>query len=197
MTDQRAWPPDPERDVVLDARRLRALAHPMRIKIVGLLRLHGPATATALADRLNVNTGATSYHLRELAKAGLVVEDEERGNARDRWWRSVYAMSVLDDPEMMSTDPDAVLGYLRGVAQGYAEEMFRHVEELPGLPSEWVEASTISDWNLRLTAEQTDVLREELIGVLAKYRTDPDAEAPPGSRQVAVQLQLFPREEQR
>ena len=197
MTDRRAWPPDPERDVVLDARRLRALANPTRIKIVGLLRLHGPATATALAGWLNVNTGATSYHLRELAKAGLVVEDEERGNARDRWWRSVYAMSVLDDPEMMSTDPDAVLGYLRGVAQGYAEEMFRHVEELPGLPPEWVEASTISDFNLRLTAGQADALREELYAVLVKYRTDPDAEPLAGSRQVAVQLQVFPREEER
>lgn len=195
MTDQRAWPPDPERDVVLDARRLQALANPTRIKIVGLLRLHGPATATTLATRLNVNTGATSYHLRELAKAGLVVEDEERGNARDRWWRSVYASSFLDDPAMLTDAPDAVLGYLRGVAQLNAEEMFRHVEELPGLPQDWVEASTISDFNLRLTAEQTDALREELLGVLAKYRTDPDAE--PASRQVAVQLQIFPREEER
>ena len=197
MTDQKAWPPDPERDVVLDARRLKALAHPMRIKIVGLLRLHGPATATALADRLNVNTGATSYHLRELAKAGMVVEDEARGNARDRWWRSVYQSSFLDDPDMLSTEPDAVLGYLRGVAQLNAEEMFRHVEELPGLPPEWVEASTISDFNFRLTAEQADALREELLAVLVRYRTDADAEPIAGSRQVAVQVQLFPREEER
>lgn len=197
MSDETAWPRDPDHDVVLDARRLRAMAHPMRIKIVGLLRLHGPATATALAHRLGVNTGATSYHLRELAKAGMVEEDESRGNARDRWWRSVYASTVLDDPDILDKEPDAVLAYLRGVAQINAEEMFRHVEELPGLPSEWQAVSTISDFNLHLTADQLRQLHEELLTVLARYRTDPDAQPPAGTRNVAIQLQAFPREESR
>jgi DNA-binding transcriptional ArsR family regulator len=197
MSEETAWPPDPDRDVVLDARRLRALAHPMRIKIVGLLRIHGPATATTLAQRLGVNTGATSYHLRELAKAGMVEEDESRGNARDRWWRSVYASTFLDDTEILAKEPDAALSYLRGVAQVNAEEMFRHVEDLPGLPQEWQAASTISDYGLHLTAEQLTGLLEELVAVLAKYRTDPDAEPPAGTRKVAIQLQAFPREEDR
>jgi DNA-binding transcriptional ArsR family regulator len=197
MSEETAWPPDPDRDVVLDARRLRALAHPMRIKIVGLLRIHGPATATTLAQRLGVNTGATSYHLRELAKAGMVEEDESRGNARDRWWRSVYASTFLDDTEILAKEPDAALSYLRGVAQVNAEEMFRHVEDLPGLPQEWQAASTISDYGLHLTAEQLTGLLEELVAVLAKYRTDPDAEPPGGTRKVAIQLQAFPREEDR
>jgi DNA-binding transcriptional ArsR family regulator len=197
MSEETAWPPDPDRDVVLDARRLRALAHPMRIKIVGLLRIHGPATATTLAQRLGVNTGATSYHLRELAKAGMVEEDESRGNARDRWWRSVYASTFLDDTEILAKEPDAALSYLRGVAQVNAEEMFRHVEDLPGLPQEWQAASTISDYGLHLTAEQLTGLLEELVAVLAKYRTDPDAEPPAGTRKVTIQLQAFPREEDR
>jgi DNA-binding transcriptional ArsR family regulator len=197
MSEETAWPPDPDRDVVLDARRLRALAHPTRIKIVGLLRIHGPATATTLAQRLGVNTGATSYHLRELAKAGMVEEDESRGNARDRWWRSVYASTFLDDTEILAKEPDAALSYLRGVAQVNAEEMFRHVEDLPGLPQEWQAASTISDYGLHLTAEQLTGLLEELVAVLAKYRTDPDAEPPAGTRKVAIQVQAFPREEDR
>ena len=197
MSDETSWPHDPDRDVVLDTRRLRAMAHPMRIKIIGLLRLHGPGTATALAHRLGVNTGATSYHLRELAKAGMVEEDESRGNARDRWWRSVYASTVLDDPDILDKEPDAVLAYLRGVAQINAEEMFRHVEELPGLPSEWQAVSTISDFNLHLTADQLRQLHEELLTVLARYRTDPDAQPPAGTRNVAIQLQAFPREESR
>ncbi len=92
---------------------------------------------------------------------------------------------------------DAKRKEVEAKAQLNAEEMFRHVEELPGLPPEWVEASTLSDFNLRLTAEQADALREELYAVLVKYRTDPDAEPLAGSRQVAVQLQLFPREEER
>ena len=62
----------------LDSVRLRTLAHPARARLLGLLRIEGPATATALAQRLGTNSGQTSYHLRQLAAVGLVVEDTER-----------------------------------------------------------------------------------------------------------------------
>ena len=55
---------------------LKALAHPVRLRMLGLLRIEGPATATTLATRLGLNTGATSYHLRQLAQHGFVVEDD-------------------------------------------------------------------------------------------------------------------------
>src|SRR5215218_1657224 len=56
---QHPWDPDPDQDVTLDSRLLRALAHPMRNRMLGILRAYGPATATTLAARLGVNTGAT------------------------------------------------------------------------------------------------------------------------------------------
>jgi len=191
--DQR-WKPDPERDVVLDARLLRTLSHPMRIKIVGLLRLHGPATATTLAQRLGVNTGATSYHLRELAKAGLVTEDADRGNARDRWWKVAHRSTYLERLDFVDSDPEIALGYLRGVAQINAEAMFRAVDELPTLPAEWREAGTISDYSFHLTPDQLHDLLGEVEAVLARYRTEDDDPHPPGARSVAVQIQAFPRE---
>ena len=58
--------------------------------MLGLLRSEGPATATTLATRLGLNSGATSYHLRQLEKHGFIVEDTSRGNARDRWWRAAH-----------------------------------------------------------------------------------------------------------
>ena len=58
----------------LDAAAMRALAHPLRMRMVGLLRAEGPATASGLAERLGVSSGLTSYHLRALADAA--------------WWRS-------------------------------------------------------------------------------------------------------------
>src|SRR5215212_10817955 len=76
--------------VVLDVKGLRALAHPVRVQLVGLLRRFGPSTATRLAERLGVNSGTASYHLRQLGAAGFVEEDTGRGNARERWWRSVH-----------------------------------------------------------------------------------------------------------
>ncbi|MBG7702409.1 helix-turn-helix transcriptional regulator [Streptomyces sp. MC1] len=58
-----------DKSVALDAKGLRSLAHPVRVQLLGLLRTHGPATATQLPDRLGLNSGATSYHLRRLATA--------------------------------------------------------------------------------------------------------------------------------
>lgn len=191
---EKPWQPDPEHDVVLDAQLLRALAHPMRVKIVGLLRVHGPATATTLAHRLAVNTGATSYHLRELAKVGLVVEDESRGNARDRWWKSAHRSSHLNETELLRTDPDLALGYLYSVAQTNAEATLRYIDELPALPKAWQEAGTISDYGFRLTPAQLTEMLEEIQVVLERYRSDPDEHPLPGSRSVAVQIQAFPRE---
>ena len=52
------------RRVVPDATALKALAHPVRLRMLGMLRVDGPATATQLAARLGLNSGATSYHLR-------------------------------------------------------------------------------------------------------------------------------------
>ena len=75
---------------------LRALSHPVRLRMLALLRTEGPATATTLAARLGLNTGATSYHLRQLAEHGFVVDDPERGDGRDRWWQAAHRATVTN-----------------------------------------------------------------------------------------------------
>ena len=54
----------------LGAREVRALAHPLRLRMLESLQ-DGPATASMLARELGESSGATSYHLRALAAAGL------------------------------------------------------------------------------------------------------------------------------
>src|SRR3954469_22151212 len=97
--------------VVVDAssitptpQQLRALTHPVRLRILGLLRTEGATTATALAQRLGLNTGATSYHLRQLAQHGFIVDDEERGNGRERWWRAAHAATRTDDRQLTAPE---------------------------------------------------------------------------------------------
>ena len=51
--------------------QLRGISHPLRMRILGRLRADGPQTATELSLELAVNTGQTSYHLRQLAHYGL------------------------------------------------------------------------------------------------------------------------------
>lgn len=69
-----------------DTARARGLAHPLRVRLLGALQEAGRGTATSLAAALGESTGATSYHLRQLARHGLVAEDAAPGRAR--WWRS-------------------------------------------------------------------------------------------------------------
>lgn len=74
----------------VDVAALKALAHPLRARLLDLLDLlsqHGPSTATTLGARLGESSDSTSYHLRQLEKHGLVHELPDRGTARDRWWQ--------------------------------------------------------------------------------------------------------------
>lgn len=189
-----SWVPDPEQDVALDAQLLRALAHPMRNRILGLLRAYGPATATTLAKRLGVNTGATSYHLRQLAHAGLVLEDDSRGNARDRWWKAAHRGTYFDAGELLDSEPELALGYLHGVGQIYAENMFRSIDELQTRTPEWQDASMLSDFTFHLTAEQLKTMMTEVLVVLDKYRSDLNEPLADGAEQVSVQIQAYPRD---
>ncbi|GAA3118217.1 DNA-binding transcriptional ArsR family regulator [Kribbella aluminosa] len=183
------------RTVRLDRELVRALAHPMRNRILGLLRVYGPQTATTLAGRLGVNTGATSYHLRQLAEAGLVIEDDSRGNARDRWWKAAHQGTEFDKAELLDQEPELALGFLHGVGQSYAENIFSFIDAVQTMPADWRDASVLSDYFFHLRADQLDAMMQEVLAVLEKYKTaDLTAPLPEGAEQVTVQLQAFPRE---
>ena len=181
--------------VALDAKGLRALSHPVRGRLVGLLRRHGPATATQLAERLGLNSGATSYHLRQLAAAGLIEDDAERGNARERWWRSVYQAQSFNGGELLRQEPEVAVGYLQAVANAYASAVQQTLNGFETMPETWRELVDLSDWPLLLTPEEAGELRQELGSVLGRYRradTEAAADAPGGAERLVVITQLLP-----
>jgi DNA-binding transcriptional ArsR family regulator len=179
---------EPRREVRLDPTTLRGLAHPLRLRILGQLRENGPATATTLADRLGQSTGATSYHLRQLATYGFVVEDPERNVGRERWWKAAHDRTILD---VDALDPDAE-GYMRAVAAQYAERVDRWVAGLATIPPAWLEALTLSDWRLRLTPAEGERLKAELSALAERYRQDGAGDPPDGAERVVLQVHLMP-----
>ncbi|MGW7264981.1 ArsR/SmtB family transcription factor [Streptomyces sp. NPDC054842] len=198
MTDTSGGPDEPRTQadsVVLDARGLRAMAHPVRVQLVGLLRKYGPSTATRLAERLGVNSGTASYHLRQLGAAGFVEEDTERGNARERWWRSVHRTTEFSDRDLTDREPEAALAYLQSMAATYGLRLQQALNELHTMPEEWRGTFDMSDWALRLTPEESVALRHELRAVVDRYRQDtPQAaeDAPEGAERVALITQILP-----
>lgn len=84
----------PEREVrqITDSRVLAAMAHPLRGRLMDVLRVHGPATASMLAEHTEQAVGNISHHLHTLAAAELIEEAPELAkDRRERWWRLVSA----------------------------------------------------------------------------------------------------------
>jgi predicted transcriptional regulator len=190
---------DPARDLVLEPRMLRGLAHPLRIRLRAELVEHGPATATQLAARVGQSSGATSYHLRQLAAYGFVTDEPGRGNGRERYWRATHRMLSFDMPEGGSSQRAAGAEYLRAVARLYAERIIGFADGIEAAPEvlgqDWADVSDLSHWLLDLDVAEAAALKQWFHERCAPYRHDGDHPRP-GTRRVIVQFQLLPTPEQ-
>lgn len=189
---------DTAREVHLNSAMLRVLAHPLRSRILAALRVDGPATSTGVAHRLGTNTGATSYHLRELAKVGLVAEDKDRGTGRERWWRSSHESTYFSETEFQD-DPDdrAAIDWLLGhYIRTKTRWMEDWLESRQEWPHEWRKAAASSDFNLRLTPHQVAAMYDDLHQVIERYRTT-EGESDADVERVIVLLDVFPSPEPR
>lgn len=184
------------RRVTLDSAALRCLAHPLRSRLLSALRIGGPATSARLADRLGTNTGATSYHLRQLAEVGLVEEDPDRGTARERWWQAAHDVTSYADTDF-DDDPDdrAAAEWLVG---HHARQKTRwrddYLESRAAWSPAWRAAASLGDVRLRLSPAQLAALVEELHAVIAAHDAMP---AEDGAEDVLVLIDAFPIREVR
>ncbi|MFE6780034.1 helix-turn-helix domain-containing protein [Streptomyces sp. NPDC057702] len=182
----------------LDARSLRGLAHPLRLRLLESLRHDGPATASRLAERLGESSGATSYHLRQLASYGFVGEVTGRGTARERWWQAVHEGIQVSDPQAFfeHTDP-AVRGavdlMLHEIASIHTSELATWLGSMHTWPQEWRNRGDISDFTVWLTPELTGELGQRLREVIEDYRDRVPADAE-GAASVRFHVHAFPRD---
>ncbi|MEV1334010.1 winged helix-turn-helix domain-containing protein [Micromonospora costi] len=186
---------DATQDVVLDARTLRGVAHPLRLRLLGSLRQDGPQTATQLASRLGESSAATSYHLRTLAAYGFVTDAPELGRGRERFWRAVHRSTWFDIPDPEAPERELGEAYLHTVARMYAENTERSITELADWPPEWVRAASLSDLTVSLSAAEAQELADDMMALLVRYRDRAAERAGDGSERVAMttQFQIFPR----
>ncbi len=156
-----------------DSEALEALAHPLRGRLLGLLRADGAATASGLAERVGESSGVTSYHLRKLAEAGFVEEDVERGTRRERWWRAKHTATSWSPADFLG-NPEAHRASVSLRREWYRWQqrlLDRWLEEEPEWEPEWVDVASSGDDMLVLTAAETDALRTELWDVVQRHRT--------------------------
>ncbi|WP_299539365.1 winged helix-turn-helix domain-containing protein [uncultured Streptomyces sp.] len=188
--------PEQPSQVHLTARNLRGIAHPLRVRILTVLRTEGPATATMLGRRLDKNTGATSYHLRQLAEYGFVTEAPSRGGRRERWWQASHANTVVPDDEVLGESGGLGVAYLQALGRVWSDALTAAIEATPSLTPEWRDAQDFGDYALTLTPADAKELTAE-IHALLRRRTAAGARAAPDTAHVAFQFQLFPTSEDR
>ncbi|GGT10605.1 transcriptional regulator [Streptomyces tanashiensis] len=193
--EQPGTQPDEPLSRTLDPRSLRAIAHPLRIQLLRVLRRYGPATASQLAERLGESSGATSYHLRQLAAHGFIVDDPTRGKGRERWWKPVHRGTIFDETLHRNPDPEvqgALDVVMHEIATIHTQELSTWVATRHTWGEEWYGASDFSDFRLNVPPERLRELNQKIHALINEYAdtSDPDA---PGAARVRMHLHAFPQ----
>lgn len=171
-----------------DADTMRALSHPLRLRLYEELAAMGPATATELGALIGESATNCSWHLRQLARHGLV-EEAGGGPGRRRPWRVTEHWSLRGveppEPAASASARDALVETVLGrEVQAWRDWSARRHQE----PAQWRQASLSHVSNgVWLTAEELAALTSELRELVDRHiearsdRRDP-ANRPPGSR---------------
>jgi hypothetical protein len=170
-----------------DPRALRAYAHPTRMKLVGMLRRSGPFTATTAAELTGESVASCSYHLRMLAKYGLV-EEAEGGKGREKPWRATAQYTSWPDHSEDPAMAEAATQLNVSVAEVLFGQVTKAIEQRDQLPLEWQEAEDFGDHVLYITPAELTELRDRMRELLTAYddRLDDVARRPEGARAVNV-----------
>jgi DNA-binding transcriptional ArsR family regulator len=193
-TDETSGRGRPRSVELRDARALRALAHPTRLKLVGLLRLQGPMTATQAARELGETPQRCTFHLGQLAKYGLV-EEAGGGRGRERPWRATAFFTSW--PNVMTEQEAAAAGQLLEsvVAELHFEAVMGWIERKDEEPQEWQEAAQLNDTVLYLTPGELEELGRDIWSLFEPYmaRGERADVRPEGARPVTILNLAYPR----
>ncbi|GLX01782.1 helix-turn-helix domain-containing protein [Microtetraspora sp. NBRC 16547] len=177
---------------VTDPRTLKAVAHPLRVRLLGALRIDGPATATELAAKFGESSGSTSYHLRQLAKYGFVEEDSEQRDRRERRWRAAHAYTSWSNTALSGAPEgrEAVAFMRRRQMEVLREAVEAFDRDSASWGAEWIEAAGMADDVVRLTPASVAALYGRVSALLRELE-EHDKDAPDAER-VSVFVSAHP-----
>jgi len=187
----------PPRRQITDPRALMALAHPIRLALLDYLMTVGPRTASQCAEVVDATPSNCSYHLRHLAKFGLV-EPIEASDGRERPWRAAatgfsFGRPGDERPDTATHAAEAALTATR------VEENTRLAHALldraDRLTPAWRAATAFNNYTLRLTPAELTALTESIDRQIRPYVAPIRDDAPDGAELVHLSLQAFKRPE--
>lgn len=189
-------PPGGARSVkrLTDPLALRAVAHPVRIALLGLLRTEGPLTATRAAGLLGESSASCSFHLRQLAKYGMATE-AGGGHGRERPWQATAMFT--DVPWSAEANPHLAAAadvFRSAVAERYVDLIMHWLQSRQDEAPQWQQAAQFGDTMLYLTADELAELGSQIGALLDGYveRLVKPELRPPGARLVTFLRLAFP-----
>lgn len=193
LSDARPAPAAPGTVPLTDPRALRAYAHPIRLKLLGLMRLEGPLTATRAAAAIGESVASCSFHLRQMAKYGLI-EAAEGGRGREKPWRAISMGMSWDSDSPDPATAEASLALDLALVRTYHDVMSDWLRSRTREPDAWRQAARFNDELLMMTAEELAALRDEISGLIEPFRRGGPAGPghPRGARPVMMLRLAFP-----
>jgi DNA-binding transcriptional ArsR family regulator len=174
---------------------LRALAHPARLDLLDLLRVHEKLTAAECGRLLGTSTKSCSYHLAVLAGQGLVARAAEASaDGRERPWRRVA--DEIDTPPNPDNDADrqARTAAMHVTAQRDLELFTAFLERELDDPPEWRAAITVHTRAAVMSAEQLTEWGLAVEAVTREHVARARHSPPAGARPVRLSIRGFPQE---
>lgn len=192
-SDDLGKPQAEDRRVIADPRALRALAHPLRLSLLDHLMAFGPQTASQCAQAVGSTASNCSYHLRSLARFGLV-ESMEGADGRERPWRSVatglqFGTEGAGPQDTAVSLAERVLAHDR-IDRG-AQLAHRALDEADTFSAEWREAMGSASYALRMTPAELSALGEKLDALIRPYIALTRGGAPDGSEVVSLAIDAY------
>lgn len=182
-----------DRRTVTDPRALRALAHPTRLALLDHLMSFGARTASECAEAVGSTPSNCSYHLRALARFGLV-ERVEAEDGRERPWQSTATglqLGRADDPGVQLGVDTVERFFADHQVDEEAARLHRAIARRDSVPPAWREASMLSGYALRLSPDELRELGERLDALIRPYIALTRQDAPSDSAVVALNLNAF------
>ena len=174
------------RQIVGDARAMRALAHPLRVALLDAMRRDGEITATRAAEMFGESPGNMSWHLQTLAKYGFV-EETGQGRGRTRPWRITSDTHTFEtgmaDPESATAGEALERTFFEHTA-GQVREWWSH---RLAYPVRWRQAAFMTNTVRYLTAEELSAMMDEIQAIYDRYRDRQDERTRPAE---ALPVQL-------
>ncbi len=185
---------------ITDVRVLSALGHPVRVQLLNYLLETGPRTATQCAEVVDASPSACSYHLRHMARFGLVERADlpaaaPRGDARERPWQASSTGYVFGGPPSEESPAIGAARHAVLVAgiDDNARLAKRYLADADELRAEWRDAGRFASYGLLVTAEELSALVQAVDAVLRPFIGATRMDAPDASERVHVTLQAFRR----